>query len=178
MPNWWRMKKIKKPQTRMREESNGSYNENKARISTCIKKKKAGDVQSSFWEFLSLTNCFHLERRYIDKYVFNLIWREKKKKRTGVTLIPPITVNQNNSPTRAPTQQPNQYERDQNQLQSSCCRKKDIKFIQTSICAQAEFLPLHYPELWAARSLRRWLCHKTAWPGPTFMNEVAGFFQM
>lgn len=80
-----------------------------------------------------------------------LILFGEKKKRTGVTLIPPITVNQNNSPTRAPTQQPNQYKRDQNQLQGSYCRKEDIKFI----CAQAESLPLHYPELRAARSLRR-----------------------
>lgn len=73
-------------------------------------------------------------------------------------------------------QLPHQYKWDQNQLWSSCCKKNDIKFIQTPICAQAEFLPLHYPQLQEAGSLGRRLCHETAWPGPTFMNEIAGFF--
>lgn len=73
--------------------------------------------------------------------------------KTGGTLIPPITVSQSNSPTPAPTQLPNHYKWDQNQ--SSHFRKKDINFSQTSICAQAEFLPLCYPQLQAAGRLWR-----------------------
>lgn len=111
----------------------------------------------------------HLERRYSDKYVFNLIWRTKEQ--VWHWSFPSLSTRTTPLP-----QLPHQHKWDQNQPRSSCCRKRVIKFIQTSICAQAEFLPLHYPELRAAGRLRRWLCHKTSQPGPTFMNEIAVFF--
>lgn len=55
-------------------------------------------------------------------------------------------------------------------------RRKKIKLIKKKNSAQPEFLLLHYPEPQAARTQRRLLCHEAAWPGPTFMNEIAAFF--
>lgn len=69
-----------------------------------------------------------------------------------------ITVSQSISLS----QLPDQHKWDQNELRSSCCRKREMNFTQTSIWAQAEFLPLRYPQLQAARRLRRLLLSQAA----------------
>lgn len=140
---WRKLKNVK----RTRNESRRNYYENiKQDYLPVFRRQMFSQAPKNSYPW---HNSSHLEEnKNLSIYSSYLVWQK-----TGGTLIPPITVSENNSPTPAPTQLPNHYKRDQNQ--SSHFRKKDINFSQTSICAQAEFLPLCFPQLQAAGRLRR-----------------------